>query len=708
MGVADYIVKNFTKGVVSRVEKESLPKGAASSSLNWLTLGDRIELRRGQAVMGTPESGVGRISGLIVGTRFDGVQVPICARGRKIKAYNRTTLDWVETSVPDILPVEADDEDISFAQYHSLAGAMVYGSSPNSSFYKIMLANPTDAIDMAMKNHRGKIRIKQNRTFLWDRKDTNGGSDKTGLYGSYIDKDELSDYTEIVAETVGTGDGTTRTFSYTLVMAKTSRTITSDATDVVSSTAHGFSNGDPIKFSTTGTLPAGLVAGQAYFVVNATTDTFKVSLVPSGAPVDITDTGSGVHTATNNIRRTVMYVRVTDGIETFSDDRNGSLTGSAGGTGTVNYATGAISVTFAVAPTNGTTITSSYYREDSFSTGICDFSKSTPRTAGQGFTFRQDDGGVDFQNMGTIGGDEFCLHKLKTWKLTLSGDDTNATNPIYRNKVGIPNWRAMVETGDGIYYIDDTDANNPFVRLLQLNSISTEVIPRSISDNIDLSNYRFDKSVMAEWGLYIIVSCRTSDSTINNRTLFYHKLWKSWDVTDFRVSALEEYGGVLLGGDSGSNNVYTLFDGFADEDSLIPNNWISGKSNLDYEGIKRFTVFVMAGLISIDQVIKVYFSYDGADFVEVGEILGNGDYVDFDNQVTIGSHMVGEQEIGGESAPGSIQASPYRREFTVQTSIFEYLRIKFEATSIGFASVSEYQCKDVRYKGKKLPSQYAR
>ena len=43
----DYIIKNWTKGTVNRVEDETLPKGAASDSLNWLTKGDHIELRRG-------------------------------------------------------------------------------------------------------------------------------------------------------------------------------------------------------------------------------------------------------------------------------------------------------------------------------------------------------------------------------------------------------------------------------------------------------------------------------------------------------------------------------------------------------------------------------------------------------------------------------------------------------------------------------------
>jgi len=39
-------------------------------------------------------------------------------------------------------------------------------------------------------------------------------------------------------------------------------------------------------------------------------------------------------------------VAITDGVETFADDGCGRLTGSAGGTGTVNYKTGVYSITF--------------------------------------------------------------------------------------------------------------------------------------------------------------------------------------------------------------------------------------------------------------------------------------------------------------------------------------------------------------------------
>lgn len=626
----EYYVKNF-KGLVTRIEDEALKPGFASDSTNWLTLGDHIELRRGQTLMGTSVTGSGRISGLFVGTRYNGTQIPIQTQGRKVKYYDSVTEDWIETTTANVLPAAADGEDIAIDKYHSLAGGFAYLSSKNSSIYKIPFANPGSIVDLSSTDHRGKIRIKQNRMFLWDRKDTNGGFDQTGLYGGRIDKDELSDYTTVTAETgfAGAVDSANKTYTVTLA----------------------FKTGQP--------------------------------------------------------KRTCMYVSVyattAAGVETFRDDRDGNLVSNFGGTGTVNYATGAVSVTFFNAPTSGS-VAADYYWEDSSSAGIADFSKSTPRTAGQGFVFRQDDGGADMQNLGSIGGIEYCFHALKTWALTLSSDDTQATNLIYRARVGIPYWRAMCETGDGVYYVDATDENEPAIRLLEIGYNNAEVVPRSISDNLILSGYRFDQAIIFEWGTYICVACRTADSTVNDTVFMYHKLWKLWDKFDFRVSTFEIYNGGLIAGDSASNNVFKLFADLTDEESEIPNSWVSEKSLLEMEGTKYSNLFTIRGLIQDDQELEIDFSYDNGAFVYVGTIEGDGSYVDHSQRITIGSPVMGSTEYGGGGS--GIEASPYRREFRVNTPRFENIRVRFRATKVGYVSVSEYGWKDIRRKGRAISSQY--
>ena len=69
---------------------------------------------------------------------------------------------------------------------------------------------------------------------------------------------------------------------------------------VVTWTAHGFQAGQPIMFSTEGTMPTGLTTGTAYYVVanGLTDDTFSVALTPGGAAIETTGTTTGDITAT--------------------------------------------------------------------------------------------------------------------------------------------------------------------------------------------------------------------------------------------------------------------------------------------------------------------------------------------------------------------------------------------------------------------------
>jgi hypothetical protein len=80
------------------------------------------------------------------------------------------------------------------------------------------------------------------------------------------------------------------------VAATPQATFTAAATDIITSNAHGLTNGDCIWVSSATTLPAGLSASTNYYVISATTNTFKVSTTPDGEAVNITDAGTGTHT----------------------------------------------------------------------------------------------------------------------------------------------------------------------------------------------------------------------------------------------------------------------------------------------------------------------------------------------------------------------------------------------------------------------------
>lgn len=612
-------IANLNKGLITSIEAQSIPDGASSNSLNWLTKGDHIELSRGMYLIGTEDTTPsGRVTGLHVSKKADGTNIKWKTCGKKIFYWDATTEDWIEIGT-DSLGASADGEDISFADYVTAAGNQVWLNSANSSLYKMLTANPASLVDQydAAKNFKGKIKIGQNRMFLWGRT-----ADKTGVYGSYVD---TLTFTTVTAEVLGTGDSIVKTF--------------------------------------TGTLA------------------FKAA----GA------------------KRTCFAISATDGVETFTDDYCGNLTGSAGGTGTINYATGAISITFAVAP-GVVNVTVTYQWEDSTNNGIADFTKSATRTAGQGFIFRQDDGGGEIQNILNYSNIEYCLHKFKTWELNIGNTDTDATNLIYREKVGIPNWRAAVATGDGIYYIDDTDEKDPKARLLTLFTGSDKVIPVVKSNNLDLTDYRFDKATGIEWGDYILFACRTSDSSFNNRVLVYSKVWKAWDIRDYRVSCFAIEDGVLLGGDSLSNNVYELFSGFDDDDALIDNYWESKLDDQQISRLKKTKKFIASGLTAKEQILNIYFDYDNSGYTLVGQVEGDGSYVDVGQAISVGSMTVGNQTVG--SGNEEVFAYKYVREIKVNTDQYKEIKVKYQAAGIGFLSISEWEFKDIRIKRARVPKKY--
>lgn len=645
--------KNYKYGQIDNIEAPSIPRGAASSMLNWLTKADHIEIRRGQAYLGTSSvnTGNGKATGLKRATQSTGTEILFGTYGKKLKYYDETTAEWIENG-SDLLGAGVVDsnglgiEDIFMSEYTGLAGNQLFLNSPNcSGYYKIMIGNPGSSLNVydAAKNFKGYFMIDTNRTLLWGRT-----ADQTGLYGSYVD---AQTYTTVTAEAYGTGNGVLVTFAHTAA--------------AISST------------------------------------------------------------------RTIFGITVTDGVETFTDNFDGTLTGSLGGTGTVNYVTGAMSVTFNTAPGNPTAITTTYQWENSNTHGITDFTKSATRLAGEGFIFRQDEGGGALRSIGQYNQVYYCFHTKKTWVLNIGATDTSATNLPYRQKVGIPNERASVETGDGIYYIDDTDKNDVKIRLLTYGLYgSTQVIPVPISNNLNLNTYLFDQSAAIQWGDLLLFACATADSTqtvngktvaLNNRVLVYNKLWKSWDVLDYDVTCFEVYNGTLVAGDAFSNNFITLFSGFDDfgADS-IPNYWIGKIDDLDIDGLKKSKKLYIQGSIAPDQKLKISMSVDFGPFIEVGShegtdpdtglarhyyaIEGTGTYVDKTQSVSIGASILGTKELGGGS--NGVIVYNYEREFNLNLDKFETVQIKYEAMAVGYVSVSMQKYWDVRFKGRKIPSKY--
>jgi hypothetical protein len=625
MRIPDYSVSQFSGLNTVIRDTKALKPGVATDSKNWLTAkyGDHIELRRGSALLGaTRVSGAGKITGLGVGTRYDGVQVPFWSRGRKFEYYDDVADDRVEIG-SNILPAVADGEDCWFSPYQNLAGSMMYGGSRNGGTFKIPVANPGSAVDQQTGSFNfGFLRFGQGRALAGRRKgSTAGNQDDTGLYLSDIDKALLSSFSQTTGESYGTGDGSAKTFAHTLAA----------------------------------------VTGK----------------------------------------KTCMYPSVTDGVETFTDDRNGNMVGSLGGTGTINYATGAVSITFNTAPLNLAAVTCSYYTEDATSDGPLDFD-TTSLGAGKAKIFRQDDGGA-FMAVLPFMDVNYAFHLLKTWALTTTIDDTAATNLPYRS-IGIPNSRAVKETPDGILCIDVSNPNEPKVRRLQIqqNTNNLTIVPASISDALDLSGYAFDYAVAFRWGDYEIVCCQeyvNGAANTYNSVMFVHNVFSgAWDRLDFGASCLAELTGSLIAGSPISNNVMTLFSGFDDDESPIDNYWQDGQLNLGTDNLKVAHRMVVKGLIQRDQAIGVYLILDDGTPVHVFTIEGDGDYVDSGINTSIGSYTIGSKVIGGG---GEATAHPFEVDFPIHTDKFERISVRFEALRIGHAAINSYTYKDVRDKGRR-------
>lgn len=627
-------IKEFKYGLIDSIERQSIPRGAASRCLNFFNSGVKLELCRGYSLLGTTEnSGAGRITGLGVAKKPDGSDIVYRTRKRKIEYLDTSTNDWVEvgsdTMSANVVAEDALGEDISIEPYQNPTGPQIWFNSKNAGPLKIMTANPGSITDMYTlgTNYKGKMRIKGGRMFVWDR--FGNPANKTDLFASQLNLKADSDYTQITSEVI----------------------------------------------AASGTLA------------------FKAG----GA------------------KRICFQLVATVGAETFTDNGDGTLTGSLGNSGTINYTTGAYT---------GLGVGTIDYRwaDDTATECIANFSYSATRVAGEGFILPQATGS-DFSNLMSLNGREYCFHKTATWVVTISADDLDVTNLIYRSKAGTQNFRASCESGDGIYYIDDADQNDVHFRILRLETTGSEVLPQSISKQfkiadvkagVNLNDYLFDKAASIEFGDFILFACRTKDSDVNNRVFIYNKVNKAINIKDYYVSCFAIYDGTLIAGDSVTDNVYTLFSGLTDNESQITGYWEGNLDTLGVAGMKKVVELIVAGEIGSEQSVKLSISIDQGPFVEVRSksdiandlhaIEGSGDYVDRTQAVSVGSFTLGRGEIGGGG--DGISAYNYRRMFRIATDRFEQIIFRLEPTGIGYFSLTEFTYADVRIKSSTLPNRY--
>lgn len=104
------------------------------------------------------------------------------------------------------------------------------------------------------------------------------------------------------------------TINYASIQTNSVAVTMANAGDVMTATAHGLQNGEPVKF-TGASISAPLVAGTEYFVINKTANTFQVSETLGGAVRTLSADGSGTLEQSNLLRAYYRTNYATDWIE---------------------------------------------------------------------------------------------------------------------------------------------------------------------------------------------------------------------------------------------------------------------------------------------------------------------------------------------------------------------------------------------------------
>lgn len=598
----------FSKGVENMLDDEIIHKDAASDAKNWFSADGRLKLVAGKVIVGA--AGVaGAVTGEIFGYRVNGTTVHWRKIGTKIQYLNGTAVSGTWT---DVITGLTSSADYSFTNYSSLAGSFTFAVGLDG-IYKMNNANPASYISLynSAKNFKGKAFIDKGRMILWDMP-----TDKTGLYGSYIDAQNSTVYTTVAGEATA---------------------------------------------SLSGTL--------AFKAGGATRNAFGVV---------ITLTGTG---------------------EVYTDNFLGTLTGTLGGTGTINYITGAYTLSSAGTGTAG------YQWEDSNAKGVTDFTKSATRLAGEGFVFRQDEGGDAILNV-LIGGagEYYSMKSQSAYRLALDPTDLNADNNVYRKQMGLQGWRGAIATTAGIVFMNTANPEKPEFTILVKNLVGDAIEPKVLFPEFKFANYKYDDCTFSTVDRYIIVACKTPQATNNDRILLCNVSEGTVAITAYAGRTFASDAGVLYMGSSVVQSIYNLYSGYDDDGFAIDNYWISRGETHGTNALKKYRKIRLAGNIVPTQSYQVWVSYNDAGFQIVGTVLGSGNYVDYSNPQEIGSNQIGTAQVGGDML---IAIFPYEVELRLKkVPKFRKRKIKFVALGVGYCDISSEIDMDIDEMEDKLPKRF--
>lgn len=397
----------------------------------------------------------------------------------------------------------------------------------------------------------------------------------------------------------------------------------------------------------------------------------------------------------------IITANTNTGTETFNDNNSGVLTSNFGSSGTINYTTGQYSITFGSITSSG--VTATYQYENSNNGGVTDFTKSTPRIAGEGFVVRQDAGGTAIKTVLPIDGVYYSLKENMSYRFQLDNSDLSFINEIYRQDIGVKTLKSAVATGKGIVFVNTSNSLEPTLTILQKNTIGDSIEPFKLFNHYKFEAFDYSDAVVDTYDKYIIVSCKEDNAQDNNVLLLCNIAQKSVEKTYYGARSFSKFNTFLYAGDSVSQSTYELFTGVDDVGTVITNYWISKSETLTNDVLKKTKRLRLKGLISPQQSVQVSISYDDDSYELVGTVVGSGDYVDYTSTGAIGTNSIGQSTVGG-GANG--QVYNFLCELKLRTPKFRKRTIKLEARGFGNVAIEYINDFDIWTYQDKLPAKY--
>jgi len=170
---------------------------------------------------------------------------------------------------------------------------------------RVLNNNASNNTDVVSKTFPSNALTPWVRNPSWPACEANSGDNRVrGLYAVWPNGANFIAMTVSADYTVNYGDGTTTnytsgttayyeyTYSDTDLVGTEAPVTFTDAGDLVTRTAHGYSNNMQVQFFNI-TSTTGISNGQFYYVINATANTFQISATVGGTAVALTTDGTG-------------------------------------------------------------------------------------------------------------------------------------------------------------------------------------------------------------------------------------------------------------------------------------------------------------------------------------------------------------------------------------------------------------------------------